>query len=334
MEPSAVSAGAFLHRTRAVREAAEDLLAPAATRSTASRGRTRPERPDPYRTAFERDRDRILHSKSFRRLKHKTQVFIEPEGDHYVTRLTHTLQVTQIARAVASGLGLNEALTEAIALGHDVGHAPFGHTGEDTLSAYFVHGWHHAAQSVRIYEVLEDCNLTAEVRDGIRAHSWKVDPPPTTPEGQCVRYADRIAYLTHDALDALRSSILRPEDFPSVTRSYLGPPGSAWIGRMITAVIQESLASGRVSMAPDLLEMMHELRAFMFARVYGAGHAEQKRDAEAIIRRLVEHHLAHPESVPPTYRDTGADPTTQVVDYVSGMTDRYARALHQRIVGS
>jgi dGTPase len=326
-----LSSAAFQHRTRQVREAAERQLAAAATRSVASLGRARPEPPDPYRTAFERDRDRILHSKAFRRLKHKTQVFIEPEGDHYVTRLTHTLQVTQIARALAAGLGLNESLAEAIALGHDVGHAPFGHTGEDALAPYFEHGWHHAAQSVRIFEVLEDRNLTVEVRDGIRAHSWKVDPPPATPEGECVRYADRIAYLTHDALDALRAGMLSPGDLPAEALATLGQPGSAWIGRMITAVIDDSQVSGRVGMTPALLEVMHELRAFMFARVYRTGHVERKRQAAAVIHRLVEHHLAHPGDIPATYRDTDADLTTQVVDYVSGMTDRFALALDGRL---
>jgi dGTPase len=171
--------GALRRRDRLTREADEERLSPAATRSTASRGRERPEEPDEFRTAFERDRDRIIHSKAFRRLKHKTQVFLNPEGDHFVTRLTHTMQVTQVARSLAAALDLNDALAEAIALGHDVGHSPFGHTGEDALSPYFPpDGWHHAAQSVRIWEVLEDAKLTWEVRDGIRAHSWKIEPPP------------------------------------------------------------------------------------------------------------------------------------------------------------
>ena len=195
------------------------------------------------RTAFERDRDRIMHSKAFRRLKHKTQVFVNPEGDHYVTRLTHTIQVTQIARALAAALSLNEALAEAIGLGHDVGHSPFGHTGEEALSPYFptTGGWHHAAQSVRIYEVLEDINLSWEVRDGIRAHSWKIDPPPTTQEAHCVRYADRIAYLTHDALDAMRAGMLTADEFPAAMTARFGAPGSSWVGGMIEAVIEGSL---------------------------------------------------------------------------------------------
>src|SRR5690554_6247532 len=167
-----------------------EILSPYAAFSDQSLGRDYEERPCDMRPIYQRDRDRILHSKAFRRLKHKTQVFIDPEGDHYVTRLTHTLQVMQIARSLANALSLNESLAEAIALGHDVGHSPFGHTGEEALSPYFPDGgWHHAAQSVRIYEVLEDLNLTWEVRDGIRAHSWKIDPPPATQEAMCVRYA-------------------------------------------------------------------------------------------------------------------------------------------------
>ena len=210
------AARAFRRRDRLAREAEEARLAPAATRSADTLGRAVPEQPDEFRTAFERDRDRILHSKAFRRLKHKTQVFINPDGDHFITRLSHTLQVTQISRGIAAALSLNEPLAEAIALGHDVGHSPFGHTGEEALSPYFPEtGWHHAAQSVRIFDTLEHLNLTWEVRDGIRAHSWKIEPPPSTPEAMTVRYGDRIAYLTHDALDALRANVLLPGDFPA-----------------------------------------------------------------------------------------------------------------------
>src|SRR6188768_1416548 len=217
----------FIRRDRRAREAEEaERLAPSATPSAVSRGRERTEEPDEFRTAFERDRDRILHSKAFRRLKHKTQVFINPEGDHFVTRLSHTLQVTQISRALAAALTLNEPLAEAIALGHDVGHSAFGHTGEEALSPYFdPEEWHHAAQSVRIWEVLEDANLTWEVRDGIRAHSWRISPGPTTAEAHCVRFADRIAYLAHDALDALRAGVLEPADFPERVIERFGAPG-------------------------------------------------------------------------------------------------------------
>jgi dGTPase len=325
----------LIRRDRVTREAEELRLSPAATRSTRSRGRERAEPPDEFRTAFERDRDRILHSKAFRRLKHKTQVFINPEGDHFVTRLTHTLQVTQIARALAGALTLNEPLAEAIALGHDVGHSPFGHTGEDALSPYFQpDGWHHAAQSVRIFEVLEDLNLTWEVRDGIRAHSWKIDPPPATCEAICVRFADRIAYLSHDALDAIRAGVLSPGDFPGAVTRRFGGPGRGWIGAMIEALIEHSLRVGRVEMDAETLAVMNELRDFMFQRVYQAPAqlAEQTR-AVRLIRDLVDYHLAHPDAIPVSYRDSDAPPHVQVADYVAGMTDRFALTTHQRLVG-
>jgi dGTPase len=324
----------FVRRTRETREAEErERLAPLATRSTDSRGRARDEAADEYRTAFERDRDRIMHSKAFRRLKHKTQVFINPEGDHFVTRLTHTIQVTQIARALAAALSLNEALAEAIALGHDVGHSPFGHTGEEALSPYFPpDGWHHAAQSVRVYEVLEDLNLSWEVRDGIRAHSWRIEPPPTTPEAFCVRYADRIAYLTHDALDAVRAGVLSFDSFPAAVRRRFGEPGRGWIGEMITAVIDESMSATEVRMEPATLEVMHELRDFMFERVYmSEQQVEHQRGAIKIIRDLVDHHLAHPEQLPASFRQNEAELVTQVADYVAGMTDRFAEAMHDRL---
>jgi dGTPase len=276
-----------------------------------------------------------LHSKAFRRLKHKTQVFINPEGDHFVTRLSHTLQVTQIARSLAAALSLNEPLAEAIALGHDVGHSAFGHTGEDALSPYFPdRGWHHAAQSVRIFEVLEDLNLTWEVRDGIRAHSWKIEPPPSTEEALCVRYGDRIAYLTHDAQDAMRAGVLSPEDFPAAVRDRFGQPGRVWVDAMINAVIDESLAAGSVRMDAPTLAVMNELRDFMFERVYlSEVQRLHTRAAIELIRRLVDYHLEHPEKIPDSYRDTDADPITQVVDYVAGMTDRYALQVHDRLFG-
>jgi dGTPase len=328
----------FRLRTRDVREAEEaQQLAAAAVRSADSRGRARPEEPDRYRTAFERDRDRILHSKAFRRLKHKTQVFIDPEGDHYVTRLTHTVQVTQIARSLAAALALNEPLAEAIALGHDVGHSPFGHTGEAALSPYFptTGGWHHAAQSVRVFEALEDLNLTWEVRDGIRAHSWRIEPPPATQEGMCVRYADRIAYLTHDALDAVRAGLLQEHDFPVTFRERFGTPGRRWIGGLITAVIECSIQAGEVRMDDETLAVMNELRDFMFDRIYlGPVQRSHQRDAIDLMRRLVDYYLLHPDAIPVSYRDAEADRVTQVVDYVAGMTDRYAVATHQKLFGT
>ena len=217
-----------------------------------------------------------------------------------------------------------------------MGHSPFGHLGEDALEPYVAGGWHHAAQGVRIVEVLEHLNLTWEVRDGVRAHSWKIDPPPATHEGECVRYADRIGYLSHDALDAIRAGVLRPDELPARARAVFGEPGSEMVGTMIDAVVQGSLApgnsSGAVVMAPEPLEAMHELRAFMFERVYNSETAAGKKHvAIDVIRRLVDHHLAHPELIPATYRDTEADPVTQVVDYVSGMTDRFALAMHDRL---
>ncbi len=326
----------FVRRTRQVREQEErERLAPLATCSIDSRGRERDEPADDYRTAFERDRDRILHSKAFRRLKHKTQVFINPEGDHYVTRLTHTIQVTQIARALAAALSLNESLAEAIALGHDVGHSPFGHTGEDALSPYFPgSGWHHAAQSVRLLEVHENLNLTWEVRDGIRAHTWKIDPPPATPEAFCVRYADRIAYLTHDALDAMRAGLLSIDTFPADVRRRFGEPGRLWIGEMITAVIDSSVESSEVRMDEPTLEEMHQLSDFMFQNVYlSEQQTAQQEGAILDIRALADHFLAHLDELPRSFRVSDDPPVVKVVDYVAGMTDRFAVATYERLFG-
>ncbi len=320
-------------RDRERREAEEADLSPSATRSAQTRGRERPEEQDAYRTAFERDRDRIIHSKAFRRLKHKTQVFLNPEGDHFVTRLTHTMQVTQVARSLAAALSLNEPLAEAIALGHDVGHSPFGHTGEDALGPYFAPDeWHHAAQSVRIWEVLEDSNLTWEVRDGIRAHSWKIEPPPATPEAFCVRFADRIAYLAHDALDAIRAGVMLPGAFPPAGLERFGDPGRPWINAMITAVIDESLRAGAVRMDESTLAVMNELRDFMFTHVYlSADQQRQQRRAVAVIRDLMDWHLEHPEEIPDSYRQHEAPLVVQAADYIAGMTDRYALATHDRL---
>jgi dGTPase len=327
------TAGELRRRDRHAREADEERLSPSATRSATSRGRERPEEPDPYRTAFERDRDRIIHSKAFRRLKHKTQVFLNPEGDHFVTRLTHTMQVTQVARSLAAALSLNEPLAEAIALGHDVGHSPFGHTGEEALSPYFAPDeWHHAAQSVRIFEELEDQNLTWEVRDGIRAHSWKIAPPPITPEAFCVRFADRIAYLAHDALDALRAGVLRTHEFPPDVLERFGEPGKAWINAMISAVIDESLRMGAVRMDEATLTVMNQLRDFMFTHVYeSAEQLRQQRRAVAVIRDLMDWHLEYPDEIPDSYRQHDAPLVVQAADYIAGMTDRFALATHDRL---
>lgn len=325
--------GMFSHRDRSTRQVEQCRLSAAATRSAESVGRAGAEAPDAERTCFEVDRDRILHSKAFRRLKHKTQVFINPEGDHYVTRLTHALQVTQVARALAAALGLNEPLAEAIALGHDVGHTPFGHAGEDVLAEYIA-GWQHGAQGVRIFDRLEPLNLTHEVRDGIRAHTWKVAPPPQTPEATTVRWADRIAYLTHDVRDAIRAGMLCAADLPDTVRDRLGPPSGAWIGRLVRAVVDHTLTTDRLGMDPDTAGMMDELRAFMFEHVYLSTELDgYKQAAMAVTRRLVDHHLAHPDAVADSYREREADRLRQVTDHVAGMTDRFALTVHQRLIG-
>jgi dGTPase len=323
----------LLRRTREVREAEEqERLAPVATRATASRGRERPEPEDPYRTAFERDRDRILHSKAFRRLKHKTQVFLNPDGDHFVTRLTHTLQVAQVGRAIAASLGLNGALTEAICLGHDIGHAPFGHTGETALTPYVEGEWQHAIHGVRVVSVLEPLNLTWEVRDGIRQSSWKNDPPPATPEGWVCRFADRIAYLAHDAQDAVRAGVLAPDTVPARFREAFGEPGREWIDSMIHAVVDASVAAGHVSMGADELAVMHELRDWMFEHVYlrpeALAHSER---AVRVIRDLVEHFAAHADEIPRAYRLPGSSDLQAAVDHVAGMSDRFAIRVHDEL---
>ncbi len=317
------------------REAREAMLSPLAMRSTRSAGRSRPEAPDAYRTGFELDRDRVLHSKAFRRLKHKTQVFINPEGDHFVTRMSHTLQVTQIGRALAVALGLNEVLTEAICLAHDCGHTPFGHAGEAALDEYMTDagGWRHSDQGVRIFQVLEPRNLTAEVLDGIRAHTWRVQPPPQTAEGWVCRFADRIAYLNHDLNDAMRAGVIDAADVPAEIVTALGPVRErSWINAMIEAVIAESCRRGRVSMDANIMLAMKHFREFMFEKVYQRREARAQADrARGVIHQLVEHHLAHPGDIPDSYRSEDSEPLVQVLDYVAGMTDRFALTLHDRL---
>jgi dGTPase len=307
-------------------------LSPLATKADRSRGRAVDEPHDEYRTVFERDRDRIIHSKAFRRLKHKTQVFLNPEGDHYVTRLTHTVHVTQVGRAMAVALGLNEALTEAICLAHDVGHSPFGHTGEDALTPYVEGEWLHSAQGVRVLSVLEPLNLTWEVLDGVRAHSWKIDPPPNTPEGDLCRFADRIAYLTHDVADALRAGVISFADLPDRAVRRFGDSSRQWIGSMINAVVETSSEAGKVAMDEPTLDVMNELRDFMFANVYLSPEAEaQKQRAITVIRNLTDFYAEHPAEVPESYRVDDTDDLTRAIDYVSGMTDRFALSTHDRL---
>ena len=323
----------FVLRTREIaeeREAAD--LAPGATRSSSTLGRAVPEEPDQWRTPFERDHDRILHSKAFRRLKHKTQVFMNPEGDHFVTRMTHTLQVTQIGGAIARALSLNVALAEAVCLGHDVGHSPFGHTGEDALSEFVDGEWRHSDQSVRIFEVLEPLNLTLEVLEGIKTHPWKVEQRARTHEGDIVRFADRIAYLAHDALDAMRADIIDPSAFPDNVLRAFGEPGREWIRTMVQSVIDESYRQNTIAMESSLLEAMHTLRGYMFANVYLRPSAEtQRRRAQQIVRDLVTYYLERVHEIPESYRHAESDDLTQVIDYVAGMTDRYAIRTHDEL---
>lgn len=320
-------------RARAERERLEhELLAPAATKASASRGREEEEEPDEFRTAFERDRDRIIHSKAFRRLKHKTQVFLNPDGDHFVTRMTHTIHVNQVGRAIARALALNEDLTEAICLAHDVGHSPFGHTGEDALTPFVDGEWLHSAHGVRTLSLLEPLNLSWEVLDGIRAHSWKIEPPPNTPEGWVCRFADRIAYLTHDVSDALRAGAIEYHDLPTSALTTFGATSREWIDSMVTAVIEHSHATGTVGMRGEELEVMGSLRDFMFRKVYLSPDAEaQKQKAILVIQDLVRYYAEHPEEVPDTYTVPGADAQTRAIDYVAGMTDRYALRIHDRL---
>jgi dGTPase len=323
----------MMRRTREERERLEhELLATAATKADQSVGRRDHEDDDEFRTGFERDRDRIIHSKAFRRLKHKTQVFLNPDGDHFVTRMTHTIHVTQVGRAMASALGLNENLTEAICLAHDVGHSPFGHTGEDALSPLVEGEWLHSAHGVRTLELLEPQNLTHEVLDGVRAHSWKIKPPPESPEGWLCRFADRIAYLTHDVSDALRAGVLEYHDLPVKALTTFGATSREWIGSMINAVVEASFRAGEVTMEEEHLSVMGELREFMFERVYLRPESEaQKEKAILVIQDLVGYYQAHPQEVPDSYTVTEADALTRAVDYVAGMTDRYALRTHDRL---
>jgi dGTPase len=240
--------------------------------------------------------------------------------------------VVQIGRSIARYLSINETLTEAICLGHDVGHSAFGHTGEDALSAYVDDEWLHSEQGVRIFEILEPQNLTWEVLDGIRAHSWKVADPPATPEGWVCRFADRIAYLAHDVEDAMRAGVIGYEDLPEIALAHFGEPGRQWIGSMIDAVVTSSLTTGNVSMQEEALDAMHMLREFMFSRVYLRPEVEdERRKAIRIVHNLVDYFAAHPDRLPASYVREDTDHLTSVLDYVAGMTDRYAIRMHDEL---
>ncbi len=312
------------------------LLAPYATHVAESRGRMSPVPPCEIRTDFQRDRDRLIHCKSFRRLKFKTQVFLSPEGDHYRTRLTHTLEVAQVARTLARALRLNEDLTEAIALGHDLGHTPYGHIGERSLDALLADGFRHNEQSLRVVDCLENggqgLNLTDEVRDGILCHSGSRQP--RTPEGECVRRADRIAYLNHDLDDALRAGILKPFELPRDCLRVLGETHGERINTMILDIIRESAGKPHLRMSEPVQTAMDGLREFMFAKVYRDGWRDpEEARCDTVLRHLFDYYCAHPGEMPEEfvligYRDGIA---RSVADFLSCMTDRYATRTFSRL---
>jgi dGTPase len=315
-------------------EIERETLSPRAQLAAASKGREVPEEEAAMRTAYQRDRDRIIHTKSFRRLAHKTQVFIAPEGDHYRVRLTHTLEVNQVARGIARALRLNEDLVEAICLGHDLGHTPFGHLGEEAVAA-FLPGFRHNLQSVRVVDVLEPLNVTWEVRDGIANHTWSM-PLPTTLEGQVARYADRIAYLNHDIDDGIRAGILSENELPEETR-VLGRDHSARIERMVTDLVHASEDSPEISMSPDLFAAMGTTRDFLFARLYTGRLSKATVDGvREMLAALLDHYSKHP--IP---EGDGADEADEpgggrrvrAVDYVAGMTDRFAIRAYKTLAG-
>jgi deoxyguanosinetriphosphate triphosphohydrolase, putative len=318
----------------------EETFSEYACRASETRGRDIPEPKCDYRTDFQRDRDRIIYSKAFRRLMHKTQVFIAPEGDHFRTRLTHTLEVSHISRTVARALSLNEDLTEAIALGHDLGHTPFGHNGEKILDEIHPGGFRHNVQSLRVVEVLEryngrpGMNLTAEVRDGILNHTG--DGVPYTAEGQIVKICDRVAYINHDIDDAIRAGVISGDDLPQSCVDYLGSTHSARINTLVTDLIRMSDGKDSIRMSSEAAEYMNRLRTFMFENVYlnpGVKKAEELAKVEEVIISLYNYYLKRPEKLPEEQRDMELEYDTHVLvkDFVAGMTDRYAMNLYYEI---
>jgi dGTPase len=326
-------AGAFAAR----REELERLtLSPWAARSYPAR-RAHEERDCSLRTPFQRDRDRIVHCKAFRRLKHKTQVFVAPMGDHYRTRLTHTLEVTGISRAVARALGLNEDLVEAIGMGHDLGHPPFGHIGEEALDTclreHFGGGFRHYEHSLRVVESLEregaGLNLTEQVRDGIAHHSSRAAEPATL-EGRIVRVMDRVAYINHDIDDAVRAGLLRERDLPAEPIAVLGRSGSARIDALVHDMVEHSERTGKILQGEEAARAMVSLRDFMFERIYLGPEVRAERERiEGVVGALFEHYVEHPELLPPSPSagmvGGGEEPdlAQRVTDYIAGMTDRY-----------
>ena len=313
-----------------------ETLSPYATLSKNTRGRETPIEPCQIRTEFIRDRDRILHSKSFRRLKHKTQVFLSPQGDHYRTRLTHTLEVSQIARTISRALRLNEDLTEAISMGHDLGHTPFGHSGEDVLNELLPGGFEHNEQSLRVVEKLENdgegLNLTFEVRDGILNH--KKNGNPATLEGAVVSLADRIAYINHDIDDAIRAGVLLESDLPEACVRVLGNSHGKRINTMILNVVEQSAGKPVVTMSEPMYEQFDALRDFMFDNVYKNPKAKsEEQKAKRVIHELFEYYLAHIDLLTGEYAkylETDGKERA-VADYIAGMTDNYAVAEYMRI---
>ena len=317
-------------------EQEERTLSPYAFRTANTAGREKPLEPSALRTEFQRDRDRIIHSQSFRRLMYKTQVFLAPAGDHYRTRLTHTLEVCQIARTIARALRLNEDLTEAIALGHDLGHTPFGHAGESVMQQCFSPDFSHNLQGVRVVKRLENggegLNLTAEVVDGIACHSGPV--MPKTLEGAIIRYADRIAYINHDIDDALRAGILQREEIPAPLCDVLGHTHSERINTMVASVISASENKPEIRMESDVWEATDRLRDFLFERVYRDNVAKDEEiKAKDMLAQLFCYFEEHPEKLPIDYLETISKESVgrAVCDYVSGMTDRYALDLYHSI---
>jgi dGTPase len=309
----------------------QTFLSPYACHSADTKGRERAEEPCEMRTEFQRDRDRIIYCKSFARLKNKTQVFFSPEGDHYVTRLTHTLDVAQIARSLARALRLNEDLAEAIALGHDLGHTPFGHCGENILNKLAPKGFRHNEQSLRVVDVLEKdgagLNLTFEVRNGILKHNSIKGDPPQTLEGKCVCYADRIAYINHDLNDAIRAGVLKESDLPQEVIGILGKSSRDRINTAITSVYMFSSGKNNVGMEPEIEKASEELRQFMFEKVYFTKYARsEEAKAERMLEALFTYFVNNCNELPQTFKTLldKFDKEQVVCDYLSSMTDRYA----------
>jgi dGTPase len=307
-----------------------EYLSPFATKSNKTLGRIKPEDSCPIRNEFQRDRDRILHSKAFRRLKHKTQVFFSPLGDHYRTRMTHTLEVSQISRTIARALRLHEDLTEAISLGHDLGHTPFGHTGEEVLDKLLKNGFKHNLQSVRVVSLIEDLNLTAETLDGIKNHTGP--DSPFTLEGQIVKIADRIAYLNHDIDDAVRAGLIKFEDIPTDCREYFGNTNQSRITKMTVDIIQNSINKDKIYLSDECKHFMDKLRSWMFENVYiGSSAKKEETKAKKILEELYFEYIDRLKNSGKLINQNEESIEQTVADYIAGMTDRYAIKKYKEI---